>query len=90
MGLTRHPRSVETRENSVFLLSQVGNRYRKKALKTPFILNRLGLNLLGEFSVVILKISVQKHYILCYMLLNLEAGKKGNKFYVLTGEVDDD
>lgn len=74
---------MKARENSVFLLSQVGKRYRKKALKTPFILNRLGLNLLGEFSVVILKISVQKHYILCYMLLNLEAGKKGINFTCL-------
>jgi hypothetical protein len=30
-------------------LSQVGNRYRKKALKTPFILNSLGLDL-ARFS----------------------------------------
>jgi hypothetical protein len=30
---------------SSFSLSQVGNRYRKKALKTPFILNSLGLRL---------------------------------------------
>jgi hypothetical protein len=73
----------------------VGNRYRKKALKTPFILNRLGLNLLGEFSIAAQKncnpLNLSpKSTILCYMLLNLREGKKGNKFYVLTGEVDDD
>lgn len=32
------------------LESQVGNRYRKKALKTPFILNSLGLKLMQKFS----------------------------------------